>query len=623
MSQRGDEEMALRLLEAERRIVEAQDRYDALGVEKGALDIELQSLHLELDQVVRRLEALGRSRVELGDLRRTTPLSPVWGLDRGVPLDRSYIHRFLDRHRLDIKGRVLEVKDAGYTRMFGDARVTSSDVLDVDPDNAQATIVTDLSQADAIATGTYDCFILTQTLGVIFDVAGAVRHAVRVLKPGGVLLCTMPACGRISYEEGLGGDFWRFTEASVRRLFSAVLPAGAFDITGHGNVLASAAFLYGMAVHELTQEELDAHDPYFPVVYTVRAVKPASQGGSRAAARGAGVLARASASAAAVLTYHRIGDRAHEADDLTVPAGEFAAQMRHLRDAGYQVMALDQMVASLAGGTLSGRAVSLTFDDGYTDAWSHVVPVLASCGFPATFFIVGAALDGRVRVLVGRRRSRPPLQSRGARPARTSAGWRPARRADGNPGAAACGPRCDRGAPVPARARGARDGYSCARTLGRRRSRGRSGPAADDGRRSGSARDASRRHDRRALPTPRAVAAAHARRQARGPSHVPVAARIADRAAGDGAVIPLWLHRRRHRGGGPRSGIRGRRHDRGPGLDAATSIRCGCRDWTSAVRDWRPSGPRSRRSSASSSVFGLRSSDLPVSPRSAHQISSV
>jgi len=394
MSHRGDEEMAVRLLEAERRIVEAQDRYDALGGEKGALDIELQSLHLELDQVVRRLEALGRSRVELGDLRRTTPLSPVWGLDRGVPLDRSYIHGFLDRHRLDIKGRVLEVKDAGYTRMFGDARVTSSDVLDVNPDNAQATIVTDLSQADAIATGTYDCFILTQTLGVIFDVAGAVRHAVRVLKPGGVLLCTMPACGRISYEEGLGGDFWRFTEASVRRLFSAVLPADAFDITGHGNVLASAAFLYGMAVHELTQEELDAHDPYFPVVYTVRAVKPASPGGSRAAARGAGVLTRASASAAAVLTYHRIGDRAHEADNLTVPAGEFAAQMRHLRDAGYQVMALDQMVASLSGGTLSGRAVSLTFDDGYTDAWSHVVPVLASCGFPATFFIVGAALDG-------------------------------------------------------------------------------------------------------------------------------------------------------------------------------------------------------------------------------------
>ena len=163
--------------------------------------------------------------------------------------------------------------------MFGDARVTSIDVLDVNPDNAQATIVADLSRADAIAADTYDCVILTQTLGVIFDVAGALRHAVRVLKPDGVLLCTVPASGRISYEEGLDGDFWRFTEASVRRLFSAVLPPEAFEITGHGNVLAGAAFLYGMAVHELTREELDAHDPYFPVVYTIRAVKPAAPGG--------------------------------------------------------------------------------------------------------------------------------------------------------------------------------------------------------------------------------------------------------------------------------------------------------------------------------------------------------
>ena len=57
-----------------------------------------------------------------------------------------------------------------------------------------------------------------------------------------------------------------------------MLPPEAFEITGHGNVLAGAAFLYGMAVHELTREELDAHDPYFPVVYTIRAVKPAAPG---------------------------------------------------------------------------------------------------------------------------------------------------------------------------------------------------------------------------------------------------------------------------------------------------------------------------------------------------------
>ena len=95
-----------------------------------------------------------------------------------------------------------------------------------------------------------------------------------------------------------------------------------------------------------------------------------------------------------MLTYHRVGGRAHDGDGLTVPADEFEAQMRHLRDAGYQVMPLDQLIAAVEGGTLSRRAVSLTFDDGYADAWSHAAPVLESLGFPATFFIVGGALDG-------------------------------------------------------------------------------------------------------------------------------------------------------------------------------------------------------------------------------------
>ncbi len=52
-------------------------------------------------------------RINWGELRRLTPISDVWGLDRGRPLDRYYIESFLERHRGDIRGRVLEVKDSG------------------------------------------------------------------------------------------------------------------------------------------------------------------------------------------------------------------------------------------------------------------------------------------------------------------------------------------------------------------------------------------------------------------------------------------------------------------------------------------------------------------------------
>ena len=47
----------------------------------------------------------------LGDLRRVTPFSRRFGFDRGLPVDRYYIERFLVAHAHDVRGRVLEIKD--------------------------------------------------------------------------------------------------------------------------------------------------------------------------------------------------------------------------------------------------------------------------------------------------------------------------------------------------------------------------------------------------------------------------------------------------------------------------------------------------------------------------------
>jgi peptidoglycan/xylan/chitin deacetylase (PgdA/CDA1 family) len=391
----NDRDVERLLVEKERLILEHREEHERLAQRKGQLEAELHALHHAIDDTVTQLHALGRERVEFGDLRRTEPISPVWGLDRGIPLDRYYIHKFLDLHKSDIRGRVLEVKDSGYTLAFGSDRVTACDVLDVDPVNARATVIADLSRADVIVEASYDCFILTQTLGVIYDVAESLRHAVRVLKPGGVLLCTLPAAGRISYEEGLDGDYWRFTEASVRRLFAQVLPAGTFEVTGYGNVLACTAFLYGLAPHELAAAELDTVDPYFPVVYSVRAVKPLmSETSPRVLLRPTSFSrVPTAATRAGVLTYHRVADHESDPHRLSVPVTEFRDQMHHLRDAGFRVVPLPDLVAAAAAGDLEQRLASLTFDDGYQDALTDVAPILRELGFAATFFVVGAALD--------------------------------------------------------------------------------------------------------------------------------------------------------------------------------------------------------------------------------------
>src|SRR4029453_14668409 len=71
--------------------------------------MKIQKLHGSARPLPQRLRRLVRP-AWLGTLRRTRPLSNDFGYDRGTPVDRYYIERFLARHQSDVKGRVLEVK---------------------------------------------------------------------------------------------------------------------------------------------------------------------------------------------------------------------------------------------------------------------------------------------------------------------------------------------------------------------------------------------------------------------------------------------------------------------------------------------------------------------------------
>jgi hypothetical protein len=256
----------------------------SLGRHAPALDAQdLERLQDSIAQRERELEALraaaeraGPARpVDLGGLRRLAPVSGLWGFDRGTPVDRHYIERFLREHQSLVRGRCLEIKDTAYTRWLGEDRTTSLDALDIDERNPRASIHGDLTQGAGIASDSYDCFVLTQTLHLLYDFRAALAHAVRVLRPGGTLLLTVPACSRVPPEQGgLDTDYWRFTEASLRRLLSELLPLDAFEVSAYGNVLAATAFLHGLAAEELRPEELDHRDPHFPVIVAACARKP-------------------------------------------------------------------------------------------------------------------------------------------------------------------------------------------------------------------------------------------------------------------------------------------------------------------------------------------------------------
>ena len=229
------------------------------------------TLHL-----VRHLRSLRRwwTRPCWGGWRRTEPVSTLFGFDRGTPVDRYYIERFLDHHHRDICGRVLEIGDDAYTRRFGGGRVTHSDVLHAVAGNPQATLVGDLATGQNIPANSFDCIILTQTLPFIYDTRRAVAQVHAALKPEGVVLATVPGISQISrHDMERWGDFWRFTSLSASRLFEEAFGAGNVEVGTHGNVLAAVAALQGLAAEELTQRELDLRTADYEVIITIRAVK--------------------------------------------------------------------------------------------------------------------------------------------------------------------------------------------------------------------------------------------------------------------------------------------------------------------------------------------------------------
>jgi SAM-dependent methyltransferase len=210
--------------------------------------------------------------LDWGALRRTEPLGRKFGFDRGRPIDRRYIERFLNDNRADIGGRVLEIGDRNYTRRFGGDRVDRSDIYDR-PGHPQATLTGDLGAEANLPAAAFDCMIVCQTLLFVYDLRRAMQNLRAALKPGGVLLATVPGISQVVREDmEREGDFWRFTTRSLHDLAVASFGAERVRVRAWGNVLACVAFLHGLAQEDLREDELDACDPDFQLIVTLRAV---------------------------------------------------------------------------------------------------------------------------------------------------------------------------------------------------------------------------------------------------------------------------------------------------------------------------------------------------------------
>ncbi|MDE2561258.1 MAG: glycosyltransferase [Sphingomonadales bacterium] len=210
--------------------------------------------------------------IDFGDLGRIEPISNDFGFIRGTPVDRHYIEAFLAAHASDITGHTLEAGDATYVRQFGTG-VTGADVINVRPGDPNTTITGDIGTEGVLDSAAFDCIVLTQVFQYVWnlDVAAAQIH--RALRPGGVLLATVPSISPIENTEWTW--YWNFNVAALRRMLDGVFGAGNVEVEPQGNAFAATCFLQGVSVEDVGAEWLEPVNPSYPVCITVRAVKPA------------------------------------------------------------------------------------------------------------------------------------------------------------------------------------------------------------------------------------------------------------------------------------------------------------------------------------------------------------
>lgn len=221
--------------------------------------------------VIRHLRAMGLRRLKPFAEGRHGPMSVI----------RYYWADFLEQHRADFRDKALEIGETATIRYYGEGRLTQADAMDLTAHSNEVKVVADLCRADHVAGDQYDCFLVQFTTNVLFDIEAALYHAVRLLKPGGVLLTNFWTTDFYFYnglDMGTGAPLYMhhfFTPIQVENLLRRLgLTAANYQLHTCGNLLTKTAFLMNLPARDLTPQELDTVDPYQPLLICARIVKP-------------------------------------------------------------------------------------------------------------------------------------------------------------------------------------------------------------------------------------------------------------------------------------------------------------------------------------------------------------
>jgi peptidoglycan/xylan/chitin deacetylase (PgdA/CDA1 family) len=94
-----------------------------------------------------------------------------------------------------------------------------------------------------------------------------------------------------------------------------------------------------------------------------------------------------------ILLYHRFGPV--KADSMTVTTPVFESQMKYLKDNGYTIIPLRQLIDNVAGKgvEIPQKAVVIVADDAHKTVYTDMLPIAKKYNLPVTLFVYPSAVS--------------------------------------------------------------------------------------------------------------------------------------------------------------------------------------------------------------------------------------
>ena len=92
-----------------------------------------------------------------------------------------------------------------------------------------------------------------------------------------------------------------------------------------------------------------------------------------------------------VIMYHGVSDTTWGIANLFMKVNDFDSQMKYLKDNGYETIFLEDIEKDYTG----KKVVALTFDDGYIDFYTNVLPIIKKYNIKTNLYIITSTMVGK------------------------------------------------------------------------------------------------------------------------------------------------------------------------------------------------------------------------------------